>query len=50
MMTGAQRTVEWCETVEGIHGTRLGAAVRISNMISRRRRCPPLYGEDIRIN
>lgn len=28
MRTGAQRAVGWCETVEGNHGTRLGAAAR----------------------
>ena len=28
MMTGAQRVVGWCETAEGIHGTRLGVAAR----------------------
>ena len=45
-----QRTVGWCETVERSHGTRLGASVRTPEYLeSRRRRYPPLYGEDIRI-
>ena len=50
MRTGAQRAVGWCETVERSHGTRLGASVRTPEYLeSRRRRYPPLYGEDIRI-
>ena len=46
MRTGAQRAVGWCETVERSHG----ASVRTPEYLeSRRRRYPPLYGEDIRI-
>ena len=49
MRTGAQRAAGWCEAAEGNHGNSPRSSCPKLREESRRRRCPPLKGEDIRI-